>query len=114
MLHEVTESQRGGIGAGYDLYSERGDDSKRYIEVKGTKGPEEFELKPPTLKRVFSEITREHFFIYVVTQALSNPKLNIIRAPDLSPDILLNVGGLRLKLRDVTISEVVGTEALFQ
>ena len=55
---------------------------------------------------------RERFFIYVVTQALSNPSLNIVKASDLTQEILLEAWDLQLNLIDVKVAERIAFENL--
>lgn len=114
-IHEVTESEKGMIDPGYDLHS-KGEDSgdERYIEVKGTRGTGDFDLRPTTVQQMLVGPNKHRFFVYVTSQALSNPYLNIIEAKSLAGEVLLNVGNIHLSLDKVKVSEVADANVLFK
>jgi len=112
-IHEVTEAERGVDDLGYDLKTrQEGQPTgtyERFIEAKGTRGSGNFELKPGSLKQIFGA-GQEQFFIYVTTEALSSPRLNIIKAVELSPELLFGVGDLQLQLEKMPVSESISLE----
>lgn len=114
-IHEVTEAERGVSDPGYDLKTERIDGSDlRYIEAKATRGPGVFTLRPTTLREMLIGLNKERFFIYVTTNALSSPRLNIIKGDELTREILFEVGEVQLDIRKpaVPITEAIDFDVL--
>lgn len=113
-IHEVTESERGITDPGYDLHSNKqGTDEERYIESKGTRGAGDFDLRPTTVQQMLVGDNKGRFFVYVTTQALSKPCLNIIQAKSLAGDVLLKVGDIGLSVDKIKVSEVININVLF-
>ena len=113
-IDEVKESEKGITKKGYDLRSRKqGTDEERYIEAKGTRGAGDFDLRPTTVEQMLVGDNKDRFFVYVTTQALSTPKLNIIEAKSLAGDVLLKVGDIRLTVEKVKVSKVVDANVLF-
>lgn len=106
----VSEPER---GQGYDIRSGESDGSSRFIEVKGTatgEGP--ITVRATTLRQALFGEHRDHFYVYVVTDVFSTPRLHVAHATDLNPDKLLRIGDIRLSLKDLTIIDTVCAEQL--
>lgn len=102
VIAEVTESEKGVLKSGYDLLSSRtaGDD-ERLIEAKGTKGPGEFTLLRSSIHQILRGERRDRFFVYVTSSALTSPRLHVIRGSELTEDVLLEIGSVKLSLSNL-------------
>jgi hypothetical protein len=93
---ELTKSVEAG-GEGYDIKSETQDGSKIYIEVKATADKErDLNFRRSQYSRLMNENESNQYFVYVVTDALLDPKLYV-----------LNGGRLRDLIKDKLLTEVV-------
>jgi hypothetical protein len=93
---ELTKSVEAG-GEGYDIKSETQDGSKIYIEVKATADKErDLNFRRSQYSRLMNENEPNQYFVYVVTDALLDPKLYV-----------LNGGRLRDLIKDKLPTEVV-------
>jgi hypothetical protein len=67
---------------GYDIKSKRQDGSEKYIEVKATAREErDLIFRRPQYSRLIKN--PDQYFVYVVTDALLDPKLYVLEGPDL-------------------------------
>ena len=116
-IHEVTEANRGLAHPVYDLrsrHSGSGNTSyERYIEAKGTSGSGAFVLQPTTLHQIFAGPHKDRMFIYVTTGALSSPRIHIIKGDELTQEGVIEIGGIRLQVEGVQVSESINYENLF-
>ncbi len=110
IVKEVTESERGVSDPGYDLVS-KGQGEERFIEAKGTRGSGDFTLRPTTLREMFTGTNRGQFFVYVTSDALAKPRLHIIKADQLTPEMMFS-GEIQLDIGKVPVAEEVNYEVL--
>jgi hypothetical protein len=61
---------------------------------------------------MFTGANKERLFIYVTTKALSSPRLHIIKADQLTQEVIMKVGEIRLEVQDVPVSETINSENL--
>ena len=112
-IHEVSEAERGVKDPGYDLHSRTAAGSdERYIEAKATRGQGDFTLRPTTLREMFVGPNKDRFYIYVTAQALTSPRLHVIKAGEMNEEVLLRVGEIRLDVQHVPVTETVDFEVL--
>lgn len=107
----VPEPER---GQGYDLRSAEPDGSCRLVEVKGAREEGPFYIRSTTLRQAFLGESRDRFYLYLVTHALTNPYLHVIHARALDPTRLVYIADATMRLRDLDIQESVPVKAMLQ
>lgn len=108
----VPEPER---GHGFDIRSRDHDGKSLLIESKGIGEAEgEVRLKPTTLAQALYRENRDRFFIYVVSDALSRPRINVVPGTSLSENLLMSLATVDMKASKLPIKTSMLTESFWE